>query len=461
MEIIKNEKINKIIEKIRECAKLTKLNANIYIVGEAIINSLLNEPIKKLEVVVEYDNGGNILANIIAAKEKCFGVGKNPLISVKQGTAKVWLTNDNDLKNITIEISETKKCKYNPLYKCFGTLEEDSKRRDLSINSLYWNITDKKMYNFNKGIDDLTYQTLRTPEPDTLFVEEPINMIRVIRYSAELGWDIEKNTWLSILRHANFIKTEQKELISQELEKILVSENASYGIRKLKYCGLLQKIIPDVYDLNYAYESKTPTVTVFDHTMKVLDEVQPNLESRLSALFHDVGSVVTDGYKRNMSKDMFSGEIARGDIEEMGFSTEIAKSVETAIRYHRIFAIYSEGVMPPDRKIKKFITLCGNNLGITMDLMNANNWHCTFGKKKRQAFNILNRIEELENAKEKENVKLPIDGKDIIEHFKLKKGGPIVGIILAKIKEAYEENPNITKEECFELAANECKVMAV
>lgn len=461
MEIIKDEKIKKIIEKLRGCIRLTRYNGKVYLVGEAVTNSILDEPIKNLEIVVDSENGGNILANIFAAKEKCFGLGKNPLMSTKEGTAKVWLTNDLELKNITITFVEPHKCKYNSLYKCYGTLEEDSKRRELTINSLYWNITDEKIHTFNCGINDMTTQTLRTMEPDVVFMEEPIKMLQVIRYSAELGWGIEKNTWLSIIRNSHFIKTETQEKVSNEFAKILVSNNASYGIRKLKYCGLLKWIVPDVQDLNMAYESRKPMVTAFDHTMRVLDEVQPNIESRLAALFHDIGSVVTEGYKKNMSKDMFSAEIARGDIEDMKFSTDIAKAVETAIRYHRVFGIYSDGVMPPDKKIRKFVSLCGENLGVTMDLMNANNLHCTYGKKKRQAFDILNRIEELEEIEEEKNVKLPVSGSDIIKHLKLKKGGPIVGIVLEKIKEAFFENPNMTKEECLELAVNECKVLAV
>ena len=157
---------------------------------------------------------------------------------------------------------------------------------------------------------------------------------------------------------------------------------------------------------------------------------------------------------------MFSAEVAVSDLKEMKFSTAIINAVEKAIRYHRVFTNYADGVMPPDRKIRKFVNLCGDHIGTTVDLMNANNLHCTYGKKKRQALDILNRMEELEKIEETKNVKLPIDGNELIKELGLKRGGPVVGKLLNIIKDAYFENPNITKEECLELAKKEVKVLA-
>jgi len=226
------------------------------------------------------------------------------------------------------------------------------------------------------------------------------------------------------------------------------------------YCGLLHRIMPDIYDLNKGYESKNPCVTAFDHTMQVLDTVQPHIESRLAALFHDVGSVVSDEHSKTIGRDLFSSSVAEHDLGEMKFSNDICKAVETAIKYHRMFNMYAEGVVPPDKKIRKFVNLCGEHIGTTIDLMNANNLNCTFGKKKKQALDILERMEELDAIEEAKNVKLPIDGKILMSELKLK-GGPMVGKLLDKIKDAYFENPNITKEECLEIAKEEIKVLAV
>ena len=93
--------------------------------------------------------------------------------------------------------------------------------------------------------------------------------------------------------------------------------------------------------------------------------------------------------------------------------------------------------------------------------MNANNLHQTYDKKKRQVLDILNRIEELDEIEQIQNVKLPINGGDIMRHLGMKRGNPTVGILLEKVKDAYFENPNITKEECLKIVDEEVKVLAV
>jgi hypothetical protein len=135
----------------------------------------------------------------------------------------------------------------------------------------------------------------------------------------------------------------------------------------------------------------------------------------------------------------------------MKYPNDVVNSVGTAIRYHRIFRIYADGVTPPDKKIRKFINLCKSDIGTTIDLMHANNVSQTYGVKKLQALCVVNRIEELNEIDKLQNVKLPIDGKDIIKEFKIKPS-PTIGIILEAVKDKYFENPSITREECLKVA---------
>lgn len=296
-------------------------------------------------------------------------------------------------------------------------------------------------------------------EIDKIYQESPIKMLRVIRFSATLGWGIEKDTWLAIIKNSKYITKAPQELITNEISKIITGPNASVGIRKMLFCGILNRVMPDIYDLTNAYESKNPMLTSFDHTMLVLDKVQPYIENRLAALFHDVGRIATEG-NRGISQDSFSADVASCDLKAMKFPKNIINSVENAIKYHRFFRNYADGTVPPDKKIRKFINECGDNIGNVVDLMNANNLYQTYDKKKRQVLDILNRIEELDEIEEAKNVKLPIDGKDIMKEFNLK-AGPQIGIIMEHLKEAYFENPKITKEECFKLVEDKIKVLAV
>jgi tRNA nucleotidyltransferase/poly(A) polymerase len=296
-------------------------------------------------------------------------------------------------------------------------------------------------------------------EIDKIYQESPIKMLRVIRFSATLGWGIEKDTWIAIIKNSKYITKAPQELITDEISKIITSPNASIGVRKMMYCGILHRVMKDIYDLTTAYESRNPMVTAFDHTMQVLDEVQPFLENRLAALFHDVGSIATETNK-GIVQDDFSADVAESDLKFMKFPNYVIQSVSKAIKLHRIFRIYEDGVTPPDKKLRKFINSCGDDIGTTLDLMNANNIHQTYGKKKRQVLDIIARIDELETIEESKNVKLPIDGNDIMKEFNLK-GGPHIGKILDKVKDSFFENPKITKEECFKLVEHEIKVLVV
>jgi tRNA nucleotidyltransferase/poly(A) polymerase len=301
---------------------------------------------------------------------------------------------------------------------------------------------------------------IKTPtDPDITFNDDPLRILRVIRFSTRFGWGIEKNTWLGMVKNAHRIKIISQERISDEISKILLCEKPSIGIRKMYYCGILHRVMPDIYDTTYAFESKNPMVSTFDHTMNVVDTVQPYLENRLAALFHDVGRIITDR-RRDVNPDKFSAEVAADDLKAMKFPNYVIKTVETAIKFHRGFALYADGVLPPDKKIRKFINLTGEDLGATVDLMNANNLHCTYGKKKRQVLDILNRIEEMEDAEKAANVKLPISGNDIIKEFKIKPS-PTIGILLEAVKDAYFENPNMTKDEAFEIVENKLKSLTV
>lgn len=461
MEIFKDEKIKKLLNLIRETIKFTHFDNHVYVVGGSVRDSILGLPIKDLDLVIDIPNGGLLFSTYMTMKHQCFVTSTNPVIFETYGTAKFQLYKHEEFKDIEIECVQTRKEQYHKESRnpdtVFGTIEEDAKRRDLTINALYYNISQDKLCDFNgTGYSDLCAKIIRTPtDPDITLNDDPLRILRNIRFSTRLGWGINKETWLGMIKNVNRLEIISQERISDEISKILLCEKPSEGIRKMYYSGVLDKVLPDIYDTNFAYESKNPMVTTFDHTMNVLDETQPYIESRLAALFHDVGKIVTDKM-RTVSPDQFSAEVAAADLKMMKFPNHVIKSVETAIRYHRVFKIYQDGIVPPDKKLRKFMNLCGEEIGTVVDLMNANNQHTTYDKKKRQVFDILNRIEELEDIEKMANIKLPINGKEIMTKFRIK-AGPIIGVLLEAVKDAYFENPKITKDECFEVVENKIK----
>lgn len=459
-----DEKIKKLVKLIQESIKGTAFENHVFLVGGCVRDLLLKIPCKDVDICVDIKNGGMLFASYMAMKHQCYVASTNPVVFETYGTAKFQLYKNEELKDIEIECVQTRKEQYHKESRnpdtVYGTIQEDAKRRDLTINSLYYNISTERVHDYNNGLDDLVNQVIKTPtDPDITFNDDPLRILRVIRFSTRFGWGIEKNTWLGMVKNAHRIKIISQERISDEISKILLCEKPSIGIRKMYYCGILHRVMPDIYDTTYAFESKNPMVSTFDHTMNVVDTVQPYLENRLAALFHDVGRIITDR-RGDVNPDKFSADVAADDLKTMKFPNYVIKTVETAIKFHRGFASYVDGVLPPDKKIRKFINLTGEDLGATVDLMNANNLHCTYGKKKRQVLDILNRIEEMEDAEKAANVKLPISGNDIIKEFKIKPS-PTIGILLEAVKDAYFENPNMTKDEAFEIVENKLKSLTV
>ena len=454
MELFKDEIIKETIDTISSYIKGSFFEGRVYAVGDCVRNALLGEPSNKIELVVNYQSGGMMLGNFLAMKDLSYKLGINPIMKTDtDNTTVVHLHKPEKCADVEIRCYATKKeefyfvgCKP---YFSFGTLQEDAKRRDLTVNSLYYSLTEQKIYDYNgTGLYDIYHKILRTPsDPDKIISQDPLRILRIIKYACENDWGICKETWFAMIKNANKITNVPYERINNEISEILCSPNPSVGIRKMAFCGVLQKIMPDIYDMQYGYECKNPEVTTFDHTMEVLDAVEPYIEHRLAALFHDVGRIVTDK-DRTLSPNQFSAEVAEADLKQLKFPKQIIYSVSTAIRHHEWFSTYTDGFTPPDKRIRKFLNSCGDEIGVTLDLMHANNTHKAINKKKTQVLGILKRIEELDEIDKAAKVTLPINGNDIKEYFSIKPS-PIIGIALEKVKDAYFENPDITKDQAL------------
>ena len=456
-----------VTKKLEEWLKGSIFEGKVYYVGGCVRDLILGRQVKDIDIVVEMENGGLMLSNYIAVKDKSWTTN-NPVVFESYGTAKVKLRSDPSFEGMELECVQTRKEQYHKESRnpdtVYGTVKEDAKRRDLTINAMYYNITDETVYDFNgTGLEDLSNMVLRTPcDPDITFNDDPLRILRVIRFSSRLGWGISKDTWLGMVKNAHRISIISQERITDEITKILQTNKPSVGIRKLLYCGMLHRVMPDIYDLQYSYESKNPCITTFDHTMDVLDEiVDTSIEHRLAALFHDIGKAMAEE-DRTMSPYQFSADIAMADIRKMKYPNAVAETVASAIRHHEWFSSYEDGTIPPDNKIRKLINSCGSNVNLTttLDLMNANNLCRAYNKKKIQVLDIMRRIEELDQTDEMTDVKLPVNGNDLIKELGIK-SGPNIGMILNELKEEYFDNPDITREECLQRAREIIMSLAV
>lgn len=462
---IQDAKYVRLIEKLRELVKGSVFEGKLYIVGGFVRDAILGNPIKDVDLVVEAPDGGIGFATWATYNTNCFVATKNPCLFPNYGTAKFQFTNDPEVADIELECVQTRKEKYNKDSRnpttAYGTIQEDAMRRDLTINALYYNISTDEICDFtNRGLHDIENHIIRTTgDADVIFEDDPLRILRVVRFSTRLGWPIEKNTWIGMITNSKRVSILTQERVTDEINKMLLCDNPGEAILKLDRCNVLHRIIPSMAESKHVYQDLRPKRTLFDHTLEVLDKTPKRLETRLAALFHDIGKITT--YNKNF---MFHQSIGADNAEEimklMKYSNATIAKVKLAIENHEAFSSYMGNSVPRPTVIRKFISKFDGDedaLEIALDLIHANNISQMLGKKIKQVPGIREKIKELDAKNEScKKIKLPIDGNAIMSEFNLKPT-KLLGTLILQVKNAVIENPKLTKEEAFRVVENYLK----
>lgn len=327
-------------------------------------------------------------------------------------------------------------------------LKEDLKRRDFTINALAYNNKFGTIDYFS-GKEDLQNKIIRAiGEKEKRFEEDGLRMLRAVRFEAQLGFEIEKETLKAIKVNSILLKNISAERIRDEFIKILISSSPSKGIRRLLDLDLLQYIIPELLEtVNFDQRSRYHDKDVFNHTMMVLDNVENNLEIRLAALLHDIAKPKTFTMDKKGGHFYFhevEGEkMAKDILKKLRFDNSSIEKVSLLIRNHmRVPGIKSKA------KLKKYIVDIGeDNLNTLFNLMRADriSSHPTYAKYEdidevnRACNSILERNEPM-RIKD-----LKINGNDLIEIGveKGKKVGEILNLLLQDVL----ENPKLNERE--------------
>ena len=431
----------------------------VYCVGGSVRDFILQRDIKDIDIAVEMPNGGIALAEYLRKKLKCDSC---PIIFPKYGTAKL----DVEVKDygiVPIEFVQCRKEWYTdgsrkPSSIAVGSIKDDAERRDLTINALYINVTSYKIEDpTENGKNDMMKHLLRcTNKPNEVFKDDALRMLRVVRFKSQLGWNMDKETYLGILHNANLISSISQERITSEFSKILLSNKPSEGINMLRFTTLLKHIMPYMVECKNLIVEDPYNSTLYEHTLNVLDKTQPILEHRLAALFHDFGKLMT--YKKNFlgkvtfaDHDVKSTTMARVIMSKMCFSNKTIEKVTFAILNHHRFDCYNASLNNmSDRSVRRICNQFGDNFDLITDLIKADMLANSIDEKKKTKIDYF--LERVNKLKEKDGdtlgkANLPIDGNDIIKHFNLRKGGPIISKFLNLAKSAYFSDPKITKEE--------------
>ncbi|MCF0147090.1 MAG: CCA tRNA nucleotidyltransferase [Clostridium sp.] len=372
---------------------------------------------------------------------------------LKHGTVTI-LINNNPYEVTTFRTDGSYLDNRRPSSVNFVTdIKEDLSRRDFTINALAYNEIAGLIDYFN-GINDMKNKLIRcVGDADKRFKEDALRMLRAIRFSCQLSFDIEINTLNAIKKNYLLISNISKERIRDEICKILVSPNASKGLKLLQETNLLEVILPDINSLvGFSPKCSNHNRNVFSHTLKVINNTNDNLILRLSALFHDVGKINTLTPFNSGSFYGFPGHCIEGSImtkkilSDLRFDNNTIEIVCKLIEHHLVLNV---NTMPTKYDVKKLLNSVGkDNMNLLFSLQRADikslNNPEPFLKKVSYTEDLVN---EIVKNKEPLIIKdLDITGKDLINTLGIKPG-KLVGETLNNLLEKVLENPALNSNE--------------
>ena len=431
-----------LFRKISEVAD--EMGVECYVIGGYVRDLFFGRPSCDIDVVV-VGNG------IEVAQACCKRLGRGAHLSVFRtfGTAQVkWRKHEIEFVGAR---SESYSSNSRKPYVEAGTLEDDQCRRDFTINVLalclnanhFGELTDP----FG-GIDDLRDKIIRTPlDPDITFSDDPLRMMRCIRFASQLGFYICDETFDALERNAERIKIVSTERIIDELNKIILSPHPSKGFVDLQRGGLLQYILPEVSVLDMQEtRGKFSHKNNFYHTLEVLDNVakhSANLWLRWAALLHDIGKTSTKRWDAAngwtfKNHNVAGARMIKGIFRRLKLPLdERMKYVQKLVELHmRPIAIADDEVT--DSAVRRLLFDAGNDIEDLMTLCEAD--ITSRNRQRKQAFLdnfklVRCRLKEIEERDRIRNFQPPVDGNEIMATFGLEPCRE-VGELKALIKDA-------------------------
>jgi poly(A) polymerase len=421
-----------------------ELQQECYVIGGFVRDIFLKRVSKDIDVVV-------VGSGIELAKRVTEKLGKRANLTVfkNYGTAQVKLK-DQEVEFVGARKESYHRDSRNPVVED-GTLEDDQNRRDFTINALAICLNKDRfgeLIDPFDGLTDLKNFVIRTPlNPDITFSDDPLRMMRGIRFSAQLGFFLENNTFEAIARNKDRIEIISKERIADELNKIMMSRKPSVGFILLEKTGLLELIFPELLALK-GVETKDGVghKDNFYHTLAVLDGLSKhtdNLWLRWAAVLHDIAKPNTKRFDNRLGwtfhNHNYMGEKMIPEIfRRMKLPTnEKMKYVQKMVTLHMRPIVLSEEEVT-DSAIRRLLFDAGNDIDDLMKLCEADITSKNPDKVKRFRANfqlVRQKLKEIEEKDRVRNFQPPISGQEIMDTFNLP-ASAIVGEIKMRIKDA-------------------------
>ncbi|MGG5486713.1 CCA tRNA nucleotidyltransferase [Gaetbulibacter sp. PBL-D1] len=432
-----------IFEIVSQSAK--ELNLDSYVIGGYVRDFLLKRDSKKDIDIVAIGSG------IELAKQVAKNLPNNPKVQVFKTYGTAMLRYDD----IEVEFVGARKESYNedsrnPVVEN-GTLQDDQNRRDFTINALALNLSQEhfgELLDPFNGVTDLENKCIKTPlDPDITYSDDPLRMMRAIRFATQLDFEIEKKSLQAISKNSHRIQIITNERITVELNKILESKTPSIGFLLLEKTGLLERILPELTALKGIDEVEGQRhKDNFYHTLEVVDNISKytdNLWLRWAALLHDIGKAPTKRFSKKVGWTFHGHEFEGSKMVyylfkrlKMPLNDKMKFVQKMVLMSSRPIVLANEEVT--DSAVRRLVFDAGDYVDDLMTLCEAD--ITTKNPKKFKKYHnnfkiVRQKIVEVEERDHIRNFQPPISGEEIMQTFNLKPSKEI-GMIKETIKEA-------------------------
>lgn len=419
-----------------------RMGVEAYVVGGYVRDYYLRRPSSDIDVVV-------VGSGVAVAEELASELGAKVTIYKTYGTAMLrW--RDTEVEFVGARKESYKPESRNPLVEP-GTLEDDQRRRDFTINAMAWSIngdTFGELVDPFGGMEDMEDCIIRTPcEPDKTFSDDPLRMMRAVRFASQLGFDIDDETFDGIVRQAERIKIITRERIAVELNKIMASPVPSIGLNLMRVSGLLKYVLPELDRMSgVERRGKHGHKDNFEHTMKVLDNLAKRSDDiwlRWAALFHDIGKPLTKAYDPRQGWTFHQHEAVGSKMIPQLFRrlklpmNEPMRFVQKMVFLHMRPIVLSEDLVT-DSAVRRLLFEAGDDVEKLMTLCEADITSGIDSKVKLYLKNfelVREKMRDLEERDRVRNFQPPITGDIIMKTYNLPPSS-VIGEIKEVIKNA-------------------------
>ncbi len=416
--------IEKVINRIAKAIENTPFAGKTYIVGGFVRDYMMNRPGKDLDIVVATVDGGVELANHLHKNK----LSSKPVIYKRFGTAMTRIYSHN------VEFVMTRKEVYstnsrNPEVES-GTLLDDAKRRDFTINTLLMDLASREIIDpLGLAKADIEAKVIRaTSNPHLIFDEDPLRILRGLRFACKLNFKIEKNTYFEMKRSAPKLEIISWERRRDELAKTLKSDHPSQGILMMYDLNIIEKIIPELV----AYEKHTG----YKKQLEFINSLPARFRLRMAALLCETQTP----------------EQCKIILNRLRVANSRANEIVALVRHYRLFEDYlADGSDLSDKKIRKLIILLGDRLTAIMDINEYRNqfFNPTY---KSQIASLRPRVKRIIKSFKP----FPLTGGDLMKKFHLKPGSQ-VGRFMRIARNIWLENPEMKKLDIIKEVGNRAK----